>query len=142
MDELLELRTLVQNKEYHAALLLIDEMEEMGRNGMINNIKSDAVVLLLHLIKQSAEKRTTRSWEQSIYNSAEAIKDLNARYKSGGVYLQQEEIAEIIHSAYPRALRNASYEAFEGRYSAETLGSMIGRETIEAEALAIIWEEA
>ena len=142
MEELLELRTLVQDKNYHAALLLIDEMEEMSREDKINKIESYLIILLLHLIKRHAEKRTTRSWDTSIANACDSIERTNRRRKTGGHYLSEQGLKESIHDVYTIALRNAASEAFEGRYEMQEIAQMIGRETIEREALALIWKEA
>ena len=62
MDELLELRTHIEQGRYAEALTLIGEMEEMSRDDKINKIESFLHILLLHLIKQAVEQRTTRSW--------------------------------------------------------------------------------
>jgi hypothetical protein len=74
MEELLELRELVVAGNLDAALSLIDELEEMSKEDKINKIYSYCVVLLVHLIKQKAEKITTHSWDVSIRNSIDAIK--------------------------------------------------------------------
>lgn len=61
MDELLQLRSYLEQHQYEDALLLVEEMEEMSRADKINKIYSFTKILLLHLIKQAAEQRTTRS---------------------------------------------------------------------------------
>ncbi|NEQ12218.1 MAG: DUF29 domain-containing protein, partial [Moorea sp. SIO4E2] len=86
MEELTLLRQLIEEKKYHKALEIVDELEEMSREDKLNKIYSYAVILLLHLIKQEVEKRTTRSWEFSIYNASKNIKRVNKRRKSGGYY--------------------------------------------------------
>jgi hypothetical protein len=130
MEELIELRSLVQGRELDAALALIDELEEMSKDDKINKIYSYAVILLLHLIKQAAEKRSTNSWEVSIRNSAISIQRTNKRRKAGGNYLSDRELMEILEDAYDRALDNASLEAFGGAYDAITLGKMVNRSEI------------
>ena len=62
MEELTALRTHIQQKNYQAALLLVDELEEMSREDKLSKIYSYVVILLVHLIKQQAELRTTTSW--------------------------------------------------------------------------------
>ncbi len=69
------------------ALAIVEELEEMGRNDIIKTIRSYAVVLLLHLIKQQAKNRTTRPWEVSIRNSVREIQRENKCRKAGGYYL-------------------------------------------------------
>ena len=65
MEEIYELRAYIESGHYKEALLLLDEMEEMSRDDKINRISSFMEVLLVHLIKQAAEQRTTRPWDVS-----------------------------------------------------------------------------
>lgn len=130
MEELMELRSLVQQGDLQSALTLIDELEEMSKDDKINKIYSYAIILLLHLIKQSAEKRSTSSWEVSIRNSVISIQRSNKRRKAGGNYLSDRELSEILEDAYDRALDNARLEAFGGAYDAIALGKMVSRPTI------------
>ena len=84
MEEFLELRRYIEEQRYAEALDLLAEMEEMSREDKVHKIYSFAGILLLHLIKQRAEQRTTRSWDLSIRNAARQIARVNKRYKSGG----------------------------------------------------------
>ena len=59
MEELFTLKSLLLEGDISGALAIVEELEEMSRDDKINNIRRFAVVLLLHLIKQQAEKRTT-----------------------------------------------------------------------------------
>ncbi len=43
----------------------------MSKEDKIHKIRSYAIILLIHLIKQEAEQRTTRSWDCSIYSARE-----------------------------------------------------------------------
>ncbi len=138
MEELYELRAALKERRYNDAMQLLDEMEEMSRDDKINKIDSYAVILLLHLIKQHAEKRTTRSWELSIYNAARQIKRTNKRRKSGGFYLPLAELRDIIIEAYPAALKMAALETFEGQYTDSQLAGKIDQEKIVEQALASI----
>ncbi len=145
MEELLELRRYVEQQRYAEALALIAEMEEMSREDKINKIYSYMEILLLHLIKQSlprsigeAEKRTTRSWELSLRNAVRQIVRVNKRQKSGGTYLGESDLREIIAQAYQPALERAALEAFEGRYDDQELGQQVNREKIERKALELI----
>ena len=110
----------------------------MSRDDKINNIRSYAVILLLHLIKQQAEKRTTRSWEVSIRNSVREIQRKNKRRKAGDYYLTTEELVETLEEAYLNALDEASLEVEEGRYEPEELEKLINKEEILNRALALI----
>lgn len=138
MEELLQLRDHLEHQRYAEAMDLLGEMEEMSRDDKINKIHSFLIVLLLHLIKQAAEKRTTRSWELSIRNAAAQIVRINKRRKAKGYYLDTDTLRETINEAYPLALARAALEAFEGQYSEQTLGEMVDQAAIEAQALALI----
>jgi hypothetical protein len=117
---------------------LIAEMEEMSREDKINKIYSFAEILLLYLIKQEAEKRTTRSWDLTLRNAVRQIGRVNKRRKSGGVYVEGTELREIIADAYQPALERAALETFEGRYDDQELGRKVNRAAIEAKALDML----
>ena len=138
MEELVELRELVQKQEYEKALLLIDELEEMSKEDKLSKIYSYIVVLLVHLIKQTAEQRTTRSWDFSIYNSLKSIKRINERKRSRGVYANEEQLVEIIEDAFDIALRKSSLEAFGGIYTGDQLLKKINASEIKHQALNLI----
>ena len=138
MEELLELREFIMTGDLTAALSLIDELEEMSKEDKINKIYSYCIVLLVHLIKQQAEKRTTHSWEVSIRNAVDGILRVNKRRKAGGYYLNQQELEELLTEAYARALDNASLEAFGGIYERTTLGKMIDQSLIIQKALSYL----
>ena len=138
MDELLQLRTHIEHGHYAEALILIGEMEEMSRDDKIQKIESYLQVLLLHLIKQRVEGRTTRSWDVSIRNAADAIRRINKRRRAGGCYLDEEELAEAIDESLPSALRLASLEALEGRYDEAELAARFDAAGLKREALAVV----
>lgn len=141
MEELLELKEYLEQQRYAEALALIGEMEEMSRDDKINKIYSYTVILLLHLIKQQAEKRSTRSWEFSIWNAVHEIQRINKRRKTGGHYLESADLVEILDEAFPTALKKATLEAFEGRYEAEQLISFFDPERIKQQALDMLLQE-
>ncbi|NET59675.1 MAG: DUF29 domain-containing protein [Symploca sp. SIO2E6] len=138
MEELLRLRQYIQEHSYDQALTLIDEMEEMSKEDKLNKIYSHAVILLLHLIKQAAEQRTTRSWEFSIYNATKEIKRVNKRRKSGGYYASEAELQEIVTDAFDTAIKRAALEAFEGQYSELELVARIDAQQIKQQAITLI----
>jgi hypothetical protein len=138
VEELFELRQYIQHKQYGEALDLIGEMEEMSRADKVNKIYSFAKILLLHLIKQVAEKRTTRSWDLSIRNAVDGIGRTNQMRKAKGFYLNQMALQEAIHQAYSLALAGAALEVFEGRYDEAELGQLVDRMAIEQRALELI----
>jgi hypothetical protein len=141
MEELLELKTYIEQGRYAEALTLIGELEEMSREDKIHKIGSFIEILLLHLIKQHAEQRTTRSWEVSSKNAVDNIADINKRRKTGGYYLSQEELKETIADRYQRALRRASLEAYEGHFDEAALAEKVDEAQIKQEALQLILAE-
>jgi len=138
MEEIIELRHYIESGKYQDALGLLDEMEEMSRDDKINRISSFMEVLLLHLIKQAAEQRTTRSWDVAIRNSLHQITKINKRRKAGGWYLTNEELRVALLEAYAPALDTASLEAFEGTHTPEEIDSMTNRAAILDSAFARI----
>ncbi len=142
MEELLELRQHIEQGHYPEALNLIGELEEMSREDKLNKIGSFIEILLLHLIKQLAEQRTTRSWDISIKNALDNIEDVNKRRKAGGYYLSPSELAETIEAHYIRALRRASLEAFEGIFEEATLEQKFAPAEVKAMALRLIMKQS
>jgi hypothetical protein len=138
MDELNELRAHIEHGRYAEALVLIGEMEEMSRDDKIQKIESFLQVLLVHLIKQQVEGRTTRSWDVSIRNAADAIRRVNKRRRAGGHYLSRDELAEAVDEILPSALRQASLEACEGRFDETELGARVDADLLTRDALALV----
>ncbi len=141
MEELLTLRQYIQEQHYDKALELIGEMEEMSKEDKLNKIYSYAVILLLHLIKQAAEKRTTRSWEFSIYSANKEIRRVNKRRKAGGYYASEAEIQEILADAFDTAIKKAALEAFEGQCSEAEIATKVEPNALLATALEYIKAE-
>jgi len=139
MEELLTLRKYIEAKNYLKALELVGELEEMSKEDKLNKIYSYAVILLVHLIKQQAERRTTRSWDVSIDNSVREIKRTNKRRKSGGYYASQGELIETINEAFEAAILRAALEAFEGKHDRDELQQMIDVSEIKQAALDLIY---
>ena len=138
MEELLMLKDLLLKGDVPAALVIVEELEEMSQKDIIKTIRSYAVILLLHLIKQQAENRTTRSWEVSIRNCVREIQRENKRRKAGGNYLNSEELLETLEEAYLNAIDEASLEVEEGRYLPEELEQIVNREDVLDRAMALI----
>ncbi len=138
MEELLTLKDLLVQGDVQGALMIVEELTEMSRNDIIKTIRSYAVILLLHLIKQQAENRTTRSWDVSIRNSVREIQRENKRRQAGGYYLTPEELWETLEEAYLNAIDEASLEVEEGRYEPEELEKLVNREKILNRALSLI----
>lgn len=138
MEELFELKRLLINGDTQSAIAIVEELEEMGKKGIIKIIRSYAIILLIHLIKQQVENRTTRSWDVSIRNSVREIQRENKRRKAGGYYLTRDELIETLEEAYLNAIDQASLEVEEGRYEPEELAQKVNKENIINYALALI----
>ena len=141
MEELLELKTCIEEQRYADALELIGLMEEMSKDDKFHKIYSYTIILLIHLIKRQAEKRTTRSWEFSIRNSVREIKRVIYRRKSGGSYLNNDELLELIEDAFQTALEKAAMEVFEGQYDETQISEKIDNNLIKKEAYQLITSE-
>ncbi|WP_027255210.1 DUF29 family protein [Planktothrix agardhii] len=140
MEELLTLKELLHQGNITEALLIVEELEEMSKSDKLNKIFSYGIILLLHLIKQSAENRTTRSWNLSIRNSVKQIQRTNSREKAKGTYMSEAELVTTLEDAYDLALEKAAIEAFEGKYEAEGLSQLVQREEIIKKAINLILE--
>ncbi|MDM8556127.1 DUF29 family protein [Desulfococcaceae bacterium HSG7] len=138
MEELFELRTHIEKGRYADALVLLGEMEEMSREDKINKIESFLDVLLIHLIKQQAEKRTTRFWNASVHNASRQIEKTNKRRKAGGYYLSEDELKASIEESYQASLKYASVEAFGGAFDETELARMVDESQIKAQAWEMI----
>lgn len=138
MEELYQLRQFLESGRYNDALLLVDEMEEMSRDDKITRIASFMEILLLHLIKQTVEQRTTPSWERSIHNAVRHIVRTNKRRQAGGYYLTDAELWHTLEETFNDALYNASFETRGGQHTAEELRGMVDRGTLLQGALELI----
>jgi hypothetical protein len=138
MEELLELKALLLKGDIKGSLAIVEELEDMSKNGIISTIRSYAVILLLHLIKQQAEKRTNRSWDVSIRNSVREIQRQNKRRKAAGYYLSDEELTDTLNDAYLNALDAASLEVEAGRYQSEQIEAIIDKNKLISDAFLLI----
>ena len=142
MEELLILKNLLLEGDIPGSLAIVEELEEMSRKDIIKTIRSYAVILLLHLIKQQAENRTTRSWDVSIRNSVLEIQEENERPRGAGFYLPLEELRIVIETAYRQAINKASLEVEEGRYESKELSELVNRDEIIDRGMALILSES
>lgn len=138
MEELIKLKEMLQEGNIPEALDLVEELTEMSKSDKINKIFSYGIILLLHLIKQAAEKRTTKSWEVSIRNAVKQIQRINQRPKNKGQYLTESELLETFEDAFDSALDRASLEAFEGIYKPQQIAELINKSTIINEAIELV----
>ncbi|MBW4490037.1 MAG: DUF29 domain-containing protein [Trichocoleus desertorum ATA4-8-CV12] len=141
MEELVTLKELLYQGKIPEALELVEELEEMSKSDKLNKIFSYGIILLLHLIKKSADQHTTRSWETSIFNAVKQIQRVNKRHKTKGTYLTEDELLETLQDAYESALRQAALEAFEGRYETEEIAALVDQQAIVDEAIALILDK-
>jgi len=142
MEELLTLKSLLLKGDIPGSLAIVEELEEMSRKDIIKTIRSYAVILLLHLIKQQAENRTTRSWDVSIRNSVLEIQEENEWPRGAGFYLPLEELRIVVETAYKQAINKASLEVEEGRYEPRELSQLVNRDEIIDRAMALILSES
>ncbi|MEG4838122.1 DUF29 family protein [Microcoleus sp. B9-D4] len=142
MEELLTLKSLLLKGDIPGSLALVEELEEMSKKDIIKTIRSYAVILLLHLIKQQAENRTTRSWDISIRNSVLEIQEENKRPRGAGFYLPLEELLIVLEMAYRQAINKASLEVEEGRYEPRELSQLVNQEALINQAMTLISQEA
>ena len=138
MEELIQLRESIEQHDFKTALQIVDDLEEMSVEDKLNKIFSYMVILLLHLIKEDAEKRLTKSWKLSINNSVKQINRTNKRRKSGGYYAKQEDLIEIINDAFGLALEGAAIEAFGGVYNEQEVLNMIDVKRIKNKAISLL----
>jgi len=138
MEELIQLRRSIEEHDFVGALKIVDQLEEMSVEDKLNKIFSYMIVLLLHLIKEDAEKRLTKSWKLSVNNSVKQINRTNKRRKSGGYYAKKSDLSEIINDAFELALEGAAIEAFGGAYDEKELLDMIDVDKIKSKAISLL----
>lgn len=138
MEELETLRKLIEAHDYAQALALIDEMDEMAKDDKISKVESFLEVLLIHLIKQQAEQRSTASWERSMAHALRGIFKANKRRSAGGFYLKPEELRAALDESFGFALAEAAREAFGGAFDARKLATLIDADALKRQALDLI----
>ena len=129
-QELLKLREHITNGQYHEALLIVDELDDMSRKAIIRNIRSFLVRLMINLIKNQVEKRLTNSWAASIRSSILEIQDLNLQGNRKSYYIKQDDWQPYIEESYEDAIYSAASEVFSGRYHPLELMTMLEREQL------------
>ena len=124
-QELADLRLNILEGRYLDALAIVDELEGMGRKGILRNIKSFLIRMLIHLIKNQIETRMTNSWAASIRDSVLEIQDLNLQDNQTSHYLKQEEWETLLEECLSRAISTASVEVREGAYTPFQLKKLV-----------------
>ena len=135
MEELETLRHYIESGDLNGALAVLDEMEAMSKEDKINRVRSYLVVLLMHMIKESIEQRTTRSWQNSIRLALHQIEHHNQRRRAGGYYVPAEDMPQLVAEAMETAIIAASTEVLDGTLSPEEVEERIDRGALVAQAL-------
>lgn len=135
MEELETLRRYIESGDLNGALAVLDEMEAMSKEDKINRVRSYLVVLLMHMIKESIEQRTTRSWQNSLRLALHQIEHHNKRRKAGGYYVPAEDMPQLVAEAMETAIIAASTEVLDGTLSPEEVEERIDRVALVAQAL-------
>ncbi len=91
-QELIDLRTCIQEGRYADALVIVDELEGMSKQAILRNIQAYLRILLIHLINNQLEQRLTGSWAASIRNSIREIKKLNIKDNKTSYYINLTHI--------------------------------------------------
>ena len=76
----------------------------------------------------------------SICNAVDGIQRTNKRRRAGGFYLDEGELRDSIEEIFPAALRQASLEAFEGRYDDAELAARLDQDQVKQQALRMMLE--
>jgi Domain of unknown function DUF29 len=124
-QELEDLRLSILEGRYSEALAIVEDLEGMGRKGILRNIKSFLIRMLIHLIKNQIETRMTNSWAASIRDSVLEIQDLNLQDNQTSHYLKQEDWESLLEECLSRAISTASVEVREGAYNPFQLKKLV-----------------
>lgn len=130
VQELIDLRTCIEEQRYDEALMIVDELEGMGKQAILRNIQSYLLRLLIHLIKNQIEQRLTNSWAASIRGSIREINKLNIKDNKKSYYIQQHEWKNWLEEILEDAIRDASVEVMNGTYTPFQLSEMVERDSI------------
>jgi hypothetical protein len=129
-QELIDLRTCIQEGRYADALAIVDELEGMSKQAILRNIQAYLRILLIHLIKTQLEQRLTNSWVASIRNSLIEIKKLNIKDNKKSYYINLNEWDTYIEDEIEVAVRDASVEVLNGIYNEFQLAEMVDKNQI------------
>lgn len=127
IQELTDLKKSILEERYQDALLIINELEDMGKQAILRNLESFLVRLFIHLIKNQVEKRLTNSWIASISDSIIQIKKLNLKDNKNSYYIQADQWQSHLEEAIEQAIRPASIEVLGGSLKSTQLSIIIDR---------------
>lgn len=138
MEEIVELKQLIINREWEKSLVLIEELEAMVKQDKINHLQSCLVILIVQLIKIQIEERVTKNWRDSIVESLLEIQKYN-QFGKKSYYLQQNDWLDSFQEAFPRALIKTSQETFSG-IDLKDLTASIDRDILENATFKLLKE--
>jgi len=137
-QELVDLRTCIQEGRYADALVIVDELEGMSKQAILRNIQAYLRILLIHLIKNQVEQRLTSSWVASIRNSLIEIKKLNLKDNKKSYYINLNEWDSYIEDEIEVAVGDASVEVLNGMYNEFQLADLVDRNQIIQTVLKLL----
>ncbi|MEH2275978.1 MAG: DUF29 family protein [Nostoc sp.] len=137
-QELIDLRTCIQEGRYADALVIIDELEGISQQAILRNIEAYLRILLIHLIKNQVEQRLTNSWVASVRNSLIEIKKLNLKDNKKSYYINLNEWDTYLEDEIEVAVPDASVEVLNGIYNEFQLPEMVDRNQIIQTALKFL----
>ncbi|MEH2334279.1 hypothetical protein [Nostoc sp.] len=137
-QELIDLRTCIQEGRYADALVIVDQLEGMSKQAILRNIQAYLKILLIHLIKNQVEQRLTNSWVASIRNSLIEIKKLNLKDNKKSYYINLNEWDTYIEDEIEVAVPDASVEVLNGMYNEFQLTEIVDRNQIIQTALKFL----
>ena len=142
-QELMELRQSILEGRYDDALAIVDDLEEMSKQGTLRKIEAFLVRLVIHLIKNQLEQRLTTSWIASISDSVIQIAKLNIKDNQKSYYIKSDEWGEYLAESVEMAIRPASAEIFGGTLKPSQVSQRLqGKELIDfAENLLLLTYE-
>ena len=142
-QELMELRQSILEGRYDDALEIIDDLEDMSKQGTLRKIEAFLVRLVIHLIKNQIEQRLTNSWIASISDSVIQIAKLNIKDNQKSYYIKSDQWGEYLAEALEMAIRPASAEIFGGTLKQSQVSQRLqGKELIDfAENLLLLTYE-
>ncbi len=138
-QELIDLRTCIQQGRYADALAIVDELEGMSKQAILRNIQAYLRILLIHLIKNQVEQRLTGSWANSIRNSIREIKKLNIKDNKTSYYINLNEWENLIEEeVIEDAIADASDEVINGKFTRSQLSAMLDKSQILTTANSLL----
>lgn len=137
-QELLDLRLSILEGRYEDALVIVDELEGIGKQAILRNIQSFLTRLMVHLIKNQIEQRLTNSWAASISGSIVEIKRLNLQDNKTAYYVKSDEWQSMLEEALEAAIAPASLEVMDGRLRRSQLSMQLDKPRLISTATELL----